>query len=87
MTIRRTLWALITVVVSMVALAPLRGAALPSDAARDLLPVYGAVQPTGDFVGTLKIVACTLDDAGHLYLTGVLNGTTTRRHGARIPVT
>ena len=87
MTTRRISWALMAVVLSMVALAPLRGAALPGDEELDPLPVFGAVLPTGVFIGTLKIVACTLDETGHLHLTGVLNGTATRRHGARIPVT
>jgi hypothetical protein len=87
MTTRRISWALIAVVVSMLALVPLRGAALPGDEELDPLPVSGAVLPTGVFIGTLKIVACTLDETGHLRLTGVLNGTVTRRHEARIPVT
>jgi hypothetical protein len=87
MTTRRMSAMLIAVVMSMVALAPLRGAALPGHEGLDALPVQGAVVPTGSFVGTLRIVACTLDDAGHLRLTGVLNGTATHRTGARIPVT
>jgi hypothetical protein len=87
MTSRGTSFVLIAVVVSMVGLALPRGAARPSDAGLDPLPVYGSVLPTGDFVGTLKIVAFTLDDAGHLRLSGVLNGTATHRTGARIPVT
>lgn len=87
MTTRRISWALMAVMVSMVALTPLRGAALPSDEELDPLPVFGAVLPTGVFIGTLKIVDCTLDETGHLRLTGVLNGKVTRRHGARTPVT
>ena len=86
MTTRRISWALIAVVVSMVALTPLRGAALQGDEELDSLPVFGAVLPTGVFIGTLKIVACTLDETGHLRLSGVLNGTATRPHGARFPV-
>ena len=82
MTTRRISWALMAVVLSMVALAPLREAALPGDEELDPLPVFGAVLPTGVFIGTLKIVACTLDETGHLHLTGVLNGTATRRDGA-----
>ena len=87
MTTRRISWALMAVVLSMVALAPLRGAALPGDEELDPLPVFGAVLPTGVFIGTLKIVACTLDETGHLHLTGVLNGTATRRDRARFTVT
>jgi len=87
MTRRHTSYVLIAVLVSLVALAPCRGAALLNDEGLDPLPVQGAVLPTGDFVGTLRIVACTLDAAGHLRLTGVLNGTATHRTGGRIPVT
>jgi hypothetical protein len=86
MTARRISWARMAVVVGMIALAPLRGVALPSDEEPDPLPVFGAVLPTGVFIGTLKIIACTLDETGHLHLTGVLNGTATRLHGARLPV-
>jgi hypothetical protein len=87
MTHQRTSPMLIAVAVSLVALAPCRGAALPNDEGLDPLPVAGSVLPAGDFVGTLRIVACTLDAAGHLRLTGVLNGTATHRTGARVPVT
>jgi hypothetical protein len=87
MTRRRTSCVLITVVVSLAALAPCRGAAPPDEVGLDPLPVSGAVLPVGAFVGTLRIVACTLDAAGHLRLTGVLNGTAIPRTGARIPVT
>ena len=86
MTTRRMWWGLIAVVVSLVGLLPIRGAALPGDGGLDPLPVHGAVLPRGDFVGTLRIVACTLDAAGQLHLTGVLNGTASHRAGARIPV-
>ena len=51
-----------------------------------LCPSMGQSCPRGDFVGTLRIVACTLDAAGQLHLTGVLNGTASHRAGARIPV-
>jgi hypothetical protein len=51
---------MLIVVVGAVALAPLHGATPPNDEALDPLPVHGAVLPTGDFVGTLRIVACTL---------------------------
>jgi hypothetical protein len=87
MTRRRTSCVLIAVAVSLAALAPRRGTALPDDAGLDPLPVSGMVLPVGAFVGTLRIVACTLDAAGHLRLTGVLNGTAIPRTGARIPVT
>jgi hypothetical protein len=87
MTSRRTSYVVIAVVVSLVALTPCRGAALPHEEGLDPLPVAGSVLPAGDFVGTLRIVACTLDAAGHLRLTGVLNGTATHRTGARVPVT
>jgi hypothetical protein len=51
-----------------------------------LPPVQGSVLPTGHFVGTLRIVACTLDAAGQLRLTGVLNGTAAHRTWAKTPV-
>ena len=86
MTTRRMWWGLIAVVVSLVGLLPIRGAALPGDEGLDPPPVHGAVLPRGDFVGTLQVVACTLDAAGQLHLTGVLNGTASHRAGARIPV-
>jgi hypothetical protein len=85
MTTRRLISALIAVIVSLGALTPLRGAP-PDEGELDPLPVHGAVLPTGDFVGTLRIVACTLDAAGQLHLTGVLNGTASHRAGARGPV-
>jgi hypothetical protein len=78
---------LIAVVGSVVMLAPLHGAARPDVDGLDPWPVEGAVRPTGAFAGTLRIVACTLDAAGQLRLTGVLYGTVTQRSGARIPVT
>jgi len=84
---RRTSYVLLTVLVSAVTLAPGRGAALPDDEGLDLLPVRGSVLPMGAFVGTLRIVACTRDAAGHLRLAGVLNGTATHRTGARVLVT
>ena len=87
MATQRLLRALIAVVVSLVVLAPLCRAAPPGDEELDPLPVYGAVIPTGDFVGTLKIVECTLDETGHLRLTGVLNGTVTYHTGDSIPIT
>jgi hypothetical protein len=84
---RRIVFVLIAVVGSLVALAPLPGAARPDVDGIDRLPVEGAVLPTGAFAGMLQIVACTLDAAGQLRLTGVLDGTITQRSGARIPVT
>jgi hypothetical protein len=83
----RCILSMLIVVVGVVALAPLHGATPPNDEGLDPLPVHGAVLPTGDFVGTLRIVACTLDAAGQLRLTGVLNGTASHRTKGRIPVT
>jgi hypothetical protein len=87
MTTRHTVLVLIAVAVSVVVLAPMRGTALPDDEGLDPLPVHGVVLPAGDFVGTLRIVACTLDAAGQLHLVGVLNGTAAHRTRGRIPVT
>jgi hypothetical protein len=87
MTTRRTVFVLMAVAVSVVARAPVRGAALPDDAGLDPLPVQGSVLPAGDFVGTLRILACTLDAAGQLRLTGVLTGTAAHRTRGRILVT
>ena len=87
MTTRRFIAVLIAVVVSLGALTPLRGAAPPDDAELDPLPVRGVVLPAGRFVGTLRIVACTMDVAGQLHLTGMLTGTATHRTRGRIPVT
>ena len=86
MTTRGTWLGIIAVVVSLVGLSPMGRAARPGDEGLDPVPVHGVVLPTGDFVGTLRIVACTLDAAGRLRLTGVLNGTASHRAGARIPV-
>jgi hypothetical protein len=86
MTTRRTWCGIMAVVVSLVGLSPMGLAARPGDAGLDPLPVHGAVLPTGDFVGTLRMVACTLDAAGQLHLTGVLNGTASHRAGGRIPM-
>jgi hypothetical protein len=84
---RRIVSVLIAVVVGLVALTPLHGGARPDVDGLDPLPVEGTVLPTGAFTGTLRIVACTLDAAGQLRLTGALHGTVTQRSGARIPVT
>jgi hypothetical protein len=83
---RLTSYALIAVVVSVVALAPLRGAAQPGDESLAYIPVQGRVSPAGGFVGHLTIVAFTVGDAGHLFLRGVLNGTATHRTGAKTQV-
>jgi hypothetical protein len=87
MIIRHIVSGLIAVVVGLVALAPLHGAARLDVDGLDLLPVAGAVLPSGAFAGTRRIVAGTLDAAGQLRLTGVLHGTVTQRSRARIPVT
>ena len=87
MTTRRTVLVLIAVALSAVVLAPMRGTALPDDDGLDPLPVQGVVLPAGDFVGTLRIVACTLDAEGQLRLAGVLNGTAAHHTRGRIPVT
>jgi hypothetical protein len=77
---------LIAVMVSAAALAPVRGLALPDDLGLESLPVHGTVLPAGEFAGTLRITACTLDAAGQLRISGILNGTIADRTGARIPV-
>jgi hypothetical protein len=87
MTTRHLIAVLIAVGVSLGALTPLRGAALPDDQEPDPLPVRGAVLPAGDFVGTLRLVASTMDAAGQFHLTGVLTGTATQRTRGRILVT
>ena len=87
MSSRGTLWVLIAIVVCLVSLVPLCGAARPGDGGPDPIPVRGSVLPAGGFVGTLRIVACTLDAAGRLRLTGVLTGTVTHQTARRIAVT
>ena len=62
----RCILSVLIVVVGVVALVPLYGATPLNDEGLEPLPVQGAVLPTGEFVGTLRIVACTLDAAGHL---------------------
>jgi hypothetical protein len=84
---RRTSYALLVVLVSAVTLAPERGAAPPGDEPLAHLPVQGRVSPAGGFVGDLTIVAFTVGDTGQFLLTGVLNGTATRRTGAQTQVT
>jgi hypothetical protein len=87
MTTRYLIAVLIAVGMILGALTQLRGAALPDDQEPDPLPVRGAVLPAGDFVGTLRLVASTMDAAGQLHLTGVLTGTATQRTRGRILVT
>ena len=87
MTTRRMSSVLIALVMTAVVLAPLHGAPLPEDVGLEPVPVQGSVTPTGDFVGTLMLVECTLDDGHQLQLTGVLNGTSTHRTGAKTPIT
>jgi hypothetical protein len=84
--IPRRFVSMLMAVVTLVVLAPRRGAALLDHEGPDPLPVRGSVLPTGNFVGRLRIVACTLDAAGQLRLTGVLSGTASRRTGNRILV-
>jgi hypothetical protein len=85
MTTRRLMSVLIAVIVSLGVLTSLRGAP-PDEGELDPLPVRGAVLPAGHFVGTLRIVACAVDAAGQLHLTGVLTGTASHRAGARLSV-
>jgi hypothetical protein len=83
---RRRRSVLVAAVVSLVALAPWRGAAQPAMPGVDPVPVRGAISPQGAFVGHLTITRVTEGDAGRLHLTGVLHGTATDRRGATIPV-
>jgi hypothetical protein len=86
MTTRHTSYVLVAVVVSALALAPWRGAALPPEPDLDPIPVQGRLSPDGRFEGTLMVKAVTLADAGRLILTGVLDGTIIRRDGAHTPL-
>jgi hypothetical protein len=86
MTIRRLWRGIITIVLSLVSLSSIGGAALPSDEGLDLLSVHGEVLPAGDFVGTLRMMASSVDATGQLRLSGVLNGTVSQRTGDPIPV-
>ncbi len=83
----RHLVLMVSTMVSLVALAPLLGMPRPDHEEADPLPVHGAVLPAGQFVGTLRIIACTLDAAGQLRLIGLLTGTATHRSGAKIAFT
>ena len=76
----------IAAVVSALVLAPWRGAALPPAPDLDPIPVQGRLSPDGHFDGTLVVKAVTAADAGRLVLTGVLDGTVTRRDGAHTAV-
>lgn len=79
---RRSWAALMAVVVSVVALAPWPGAALPIEPGVDPVPVHGLLSPQGTFVGHLTVTHVTVSDTGRLYLTGVLHGTATDHSGA-----
>jgi hypothetical protein len=83
---RHTLSVVITAVMSALVLAPGRGAALPPETDPAPIPVEGRLSPDGRFTGTLMVKAVTVADAGQLLLTGVLNGTATRRSGAKTRV-
>jgi hypothetical protein len=86
MNTRRTPYVLIAAVVSALVLAPWRGAAWPQETDLEPIPVQGRLSPDGRFHGTLMVKAVTVADAGRLVLTGVLDGTITRRDGAKTPV-
>ena len=83
---RHTSYVLIGVVVSALMLAPWRGAALPPETDLEPIPVQGRLSPDGRFVGTITIESVTVADAGHLLLTGVLQGTATKHTGAKTRV-
>jgi hypothetical protein len=86
MNTRHTAYILMAAVASALVLAPWRGAALPPEVDLEPIPVQGRLSPDGHFDGTLVVKAVTVADAGRLVLTGVLDGTATRRDGARTPV-
>jgi hypothetical protein len=86
MDIRRTSYLLIAVVVSVLALASWRGAALPRETELEPIPVQGRLSPDGRFDGTLTVQAVTVAGAGQLLLTGVLHGTAIQRTGAKTQV-
>ena len=73
-------------VVSALVLAPWRGTALPSESDLESIPVEGRLSPDGRFKGTLMVKAVTVTDAGQLLVSGVLDGTATRRSGAKTRV-
>jgi hypothetical protein len=76
----------IAAVVSALLLAPGRGAALPPETNLEPIPVEGWLSPDGRFKGTLMVKAITVADVGQLLLSGVLDGTATRRGGAKTRV-
>jgi hypothetical protein len=80
---RLTSWALVAVLVSAVALAPLSGSTLQGEDHLENIPVQGPISHDGSFVGNLTIVELTIGEAGQLLLTGVLNGTATNSTGAK----
>jgi hypothetical protein len=86
MNTRHTAYILMAAVASALVLAPWRGAALPPEADLEPIPVQGRLSPDGHFDGTLVVKAVTAADAGCLVLTGVLDGTASRRDGAQTPV-
>jgi len=86
MNTRHPSYILIAVVVSALALAPWRGAAWPQETDLEPIPVHGRLSPDGHFDGALMVKTVTVADAGHLVLTGVLDGTAIRRDGAKTPV-
>jgi hypothetical protein len=86
MNTRHTSYVLVAVLVSALALAPWRGAALPPGTELEPIPVQGQLSPDGRFEGTLSVKAVTVAGAGQLVLTGVLDGTATQRTGAKTQV-
>jgi hypothetical protein len=86
MNTRRTSYVLIAAVVSVLVLAPWCGAALPPEPDPEPIPVQGRLSPDGRFDGTLMVKAVTVAKAGRLILTGMLDGTVTRRDGSHTPV-
>jgi hypothetical protein len=86
MNARHTSYVSVAVLVSALALAPWRGAALPPETDLEPIPVQGQLSPDGRFEGTLIVKAVTVAGAGQLFLTGVLHGTATQRTGAKTQV-
>ena len=84
---RHTLSPLIALLVSAVMMVSLRAAALPADKRLEHIPVQGAAAHHGDFVGSLTIVEITVNGAGQLLLTGVLDGTARHCTGAKTQIT
>ena len=86
MTARRTFYVLMAAAVSALMLAPVRGAARSQASDPEPIPVEGRLSPDGHFTGTLRVTAVTVAGAGQLLLSGVLDGTATRRAGANTRV-